>query len=278
MGASDAGVILRFIEYMDVGHTNGWRLDEVVPADELVAAIDAELPLEAPAGQVPREVADRWRYREAAACRGRRHRVGQPAVLRRLHAGSDLGRGQALHVPLLRRWPRPVRAVVRSEADRRRPAGGDRPVWRVRDDRSPSCEPRPRPTCRGSRCSRWAGAPQGRATAATAASSTLTASPTRDGQRFLFRRGRVIAGRVGDRRPRYASSRLMAPEADDGVLPSSNSAGFETVRAGHDLEGQLVIEPLEASRGARQDRRHPFVTGRPQRRGRWAAAAARARQ
>src|SRR5262245_27539411 len=45
--ARDAGVILRFIEYMDVGHTNGWRLDEVVSADELVAAIDAELPLEA---------------------------------------------------------------------------------------------------------------------------------------------------------------------------------------------------------------------------------------
>ncbi len=39
------GHILRFIEYMDVGHSNGWRLDEVVPADEVLAVIDAELGL-----------------------------------------------------------------------------------------------------------------------------------------------------------------------------------------------------------------------------------------
>ena len=40
------GVILRFIEYMDVGHSNGWRMDDVVPAAEVVRRIDAELPLE----------------------------------------------------------------------------------------------------------------------------------------------------------------------------------------------------------------------------------------
>jgi cyclic pyranopterin phosphate synthase len=44
--ARDEGVILRFIEYMDVGHSNGWRLDDVVTAADIVAAIDAELPLE----------------------------------------------------------------------------------------------------------------------------------------------------------------------------------------------------------------------------------------
>src|SRR6202007_1699509 len=38
------GHVLRFIEYMDVGHTNGWRLDDVVPADEIVARIDAVWP------------------------------------------------------------------------------------------------------------------------------------------------------------------------------------------------------------------------------------------
>src|SRR5262249_23069499 len=42
----EQGHVLRFIEYMDVGHSNGWRLDDVVPAAELVAAIDAEMPLE----------------------------------------------------------------------------------------------------------------------------------------------------------------------------------------------------------------------------------------
>ena len=44
--AREHGYIMRFIEYMDVGHTNGWSLAEVVPAAEIVAAIDAELPLE----------------------------------------------------------------------------------------------------------------------------------------------------------------------------------------------------------------------------------------
>ena len=41
----DRGHILRLIEYMDVGHTNGWRMDDVVPATEVLARIDAELPL-----------------------------------------------------------------------------------------------------------------------------------------------------------------------------------------------------------------------------------------
>ena len=68
--ARDAGVILRFIEYMDVGHTNGWRLDDVVPAAEIVAAIDAEMPLEALPAQYRGEVADRWRYRDGSR-RGR---------------------------------------------------------------------------------------------------------------------------------------------------------------------------------------------------------------
>jgi cyclic pyranopterin phosphate synthase len=60
--ARSEGHILRFIEYMDVGHSNGWRLDEVVPAREVVAAISAEMPLEAVAPNYPGEVADRWRY------------------------------------------------------------------------------------------------------------------------------------------------------------------------------------------------------------------------
>jgi GTP 3',8-cyclase len=62
--AHDNGIILRFIEYMDVGHSNGWRLDEVVAADEIVAAIDAELPLEAIEPNYRGEVASRWRYRD----------------------------------------------------------------------------------------------------------------------------------------------------------------------------------------------------------------------
>jgi cyclic pyranopterin phosphate synthase len=50
--ARDAGVILRFIEYMDVGHSNGWRLDEVVPAAELVERIGASWPVEPAAARI----------------------------------------------------------------------------------------------------------------------------------------------------------------------------------------------------------------------------------
>jgi cyclic pyranopterin phosphate synthase len=60
----DSGHIVRFIEYMDVGHTNGWRMDHVVPAAEIVAMIDREFPLEAVDANYTGEVAQRWRYRD----------------------------------------------------------------------------------------------------------------------------------------------------------------------------------------------------------------------
>ena len=60
------GVILRFIEYMDVGTTNGWRLEHVVPSAEVVARIDAELPLEAVPAQYPAATSTRWRYRDGS--------------------------------------------------------------------------------------------------------------------------------------------------------------------------------------------------------------------
>ena len=74
----ERGHILRFIEYMDVGHTNGWRLDEVVPAAEIVALIDAEMPLVAVPPNYPGEVADRWRYRDGSGEIGVIASVSQP--------------------------------------------------------------------------------------------------------------------------------------------------------------------------------------------------------
>ncbi|WP_127792701.1 GTP 3',8-cyclase MoaA [Agromyces sp. LHK192] len=53
---------LRFIEYMDVGNSNGWSLDEVVPSSEIVERIGRELPLEPAAPTAPGETAARWRY------------------------------------------------------------------------------------------------------------------------------------------------------------------------------------------------------------------------
>lgn len=58
------GHILRFIEYMDVGHTNGWRMEDVVTAREIIATINAEMPLEPLEPNYPGEVAERWRYRD----------------------------------------------------------------------------------------------------------------------------------------------------------------------------------------------------------------------
>jgi cyclic pyranopterin phosphate synthase len=62
----EKGYILRFIEYMDVGHTNGWRMDDVVPAAEIIKRISAEMPLEPIDPNYHGEVAERWRYKDGS--------------------------------------------------------------------------------------------------------------------------------------------------------------------------------------------------------------------
>jgi GTP 3',8-cyclase len=60
----ERGHTLRFIEYMDVGHTNGWRLDDVVPAKEIVALLDEAFGVEPAEALYRGEVAQRWRYKD----------------------------------------------------------------------------------------------------------------------------------------------------------------------------------------------------------------------
>ncbi|MCM2251845.1 MAG: GTP 3',8-cyclase MoaA [Ramlibacter sp.] len=60
------GIVLRFIEYMDVGATNGWRMDEVLPSAEVVKLIHAQLPLAQLEPSAPGETAERWRYADGA--------------------------------------------------------------------------------------------------------------------------------------------------------------------------------------------------------------------
>jgi len=60
------GVIVRFIEFMDVGATNGWRMDDVVPSRELIERIHAVHPLQAVDAHYAGEVAERWRYADGA--------------------------------------------------------------------------------------------------------------------------------------------------------------------------------------------------------------------
>jgi len=62
--AKDRGFIVRFIEYMDVGTKNGWRMEQVVPAQEIMERIHAVLPLEPIAPNYPGEVARRYRYQD----------------------------------------------------------------------------------------------------------------------------------------------------------------------------------------------------------------------
>ncbi|MDY7556788.1 radical SAM protein [Cryobacterium sp. 10C3] len=59
-------VILRFIEFMDVGSSNGWEMGAVVPSREVIARIDAELPLEEIAPNYTGETSSRWRYRDGS--------------------------------------------------------------------------------------------------------------------------------------------------------------------------------------------------------------------
>jgi GTP 3',8-cyclase len=125
--------IVRFIEFMDVGTTNGWRLDDVVPSRDLVARIGAEWPIEPVVPNYAGEVAERWRYKDGAGeigfissvtqafCRGcNRARLSADG---KLYTCLFAVRGTDLRAPL--------RAGA-SDADLRALVAG---AWGLRDDR-----------------------------------------------------------------------------------------------------------------------------------------------
>jgi GTP 3',8-cyclase len=74
----EKGYILRFIEYMDVGHTNGWRMNDVVSANEIIKMIHAEMQLEPLGPNYPGEVAGRWKYKDGSGEIGVVASVTQP--------------------------------------------------------------------------------------------------------------------------------------------------------------------------------------------------------
>jgi cyclic pyranopterin phosphate synthase len=127
------GHVLRFIEYMDVGHTNGWRLDDVVPAAEIVARIDAEMPLEEEPPNYPGEVATRWRYRDGAGEVGVIASVTQPFCrdCTRARVTAD---GQ-LYTCLFATRGHDLRTLLRAGASDAEIAGEIDSVWGGRDDR-----------------------------------------------------------------------------------------------------------------------------------------------
>jgi cyclic pyranopterin phosphate synthase len=127
------GHILRFIEYMDVGHTNGWRLDDVVPAAEIVSAIDAEFPLEPLTSNYPGEVAQRYRYADGGGEIGVIASVTEPfcGACTRARLSAE-GR---LFTCLFATKGFDVRALLRGGATDDQLADALRGVWRARTDR-----------------------------------------------------------------------------------------------------------------------------------------------
>ena len=125
--------VVRFIEYMDVGHTNGWRLDDVVPAAEVVAAIDARWPLQPVDSAYRGEVAQRYRYRDGSGEIGVISSVTQPFCgdCTRARLSAD---GQ-LFTCLFATSGHDLRQLIRAGATDVELAEGLRVIWSGRDDR-----------------------------------------------------------------------------------------------------------------------------------------------
>jgi cyclic pyranopterin phosphate synthase len=127
------GRILRFIEYMDVGHSNGWRLDEVITADEILSTIAAEFPLEPMAPTNAGEVAERFRYADGAG------EIGVIASVSRPFCGgcnrARLSADGQLYTCLFATAGHDLRALLRGGASDAQIEASLRGIWESRDDR-----------------------------------------------------------------------------------------------------------------------------------------------
>ncbi len=125
--------IVRFIEYMDVGSTNGWRLDDVVPAAEILAAIDAAFPLDPVPPNYPGEVATRYRYRDGSGEIGVIASVTRPFC--RACTRARLSSEGLLYTCLFGTTGHDMRALLRGGKTDEEIASYIRGIWRVRADR-----------------------------------------------------------------------------------------------------------------------------------------------
>lgn len=128
-----SGHIVRYIEYMDVGNTNGWELADVVPASEILARIDEVHPLEPVGANYAGEVAKRWRYRDGAG------EVGVIASVTRPFCGgctrARLSAEGKLYTCLFATAGHDFREALRGGAGDEELAAMIARVWGVRDDR-----------------------------------------------------------------------------------------------------------------------------------------------
>jgi len=128
----NSGHILRFIEFMDVGSSNGWCMDEVLPSADVVARINAEFPLAAIDANYPGEVAARWRYRDGAGEIGVISSVTQTfcATCTRIRLSTE---GQ-IYTCLFAQDGHDLRQMMRQGAGDERLRRVIASVWRERDD------------------------------------------------------------------------------------------------------------------------------------------------
>ncbi len=128
-----SGAVLRFIEYMDVGATNGWRMDEVLPSAQVIERINAEFPLAAINPNYTGETAERWRYADGAGEIGVISSVTQAFC-------SDCNRARLstegkLFLCLFANQGHDLRALLRGSYADDQIAGAVAHIWQKRDDR-----------------------------------------------------------------------------------------------------------------------------------------------
>ena len=128
-----SGHILRFIEYMDVGNTNGWRLEDVVPAAEIIEIIHAELPLEPIEPNYHGEVAKRYRYLDGGG------EIGIIASVTQAFCGdctrARLSANGSVYTCLFAANGFDLRELLRGGANDREISQAIVTVWSQRDDR-----------------------------------------------------------------------------------------------------------------------------------------------
>ena len=128
-----SGHILRFIEFMDVGSSNGWRLDDVVPAAEIVRRVEAEFPLRPLESNYAGEVAERWAYVDGGG------EVGVIASVTQAFCGActraRLSTDGKLYLCLFAQHGYDLRKLVRSEVADDQLSTAIAGIWRARADR-----------------------------------------------------------------------------------------------------------------------------------------------
>jgi cyclic pyranopterin phosphate synthase len=127
------GAVLRFIEYMDVGATNGWRMDEVLPSAQVLERLNAEFPLTAIDPNYTGETAERWRYADGAG------EIGVISSVTQAFCGdcnrARLSTEGKLFLCLFASQGQDLRALLRGGYADEQIAAAVAHIWQGRDDR-----------------------------------------------------------------------------------------------------------------------------------------------